>query len=323
MSDEEIQNILMDSKNIRYGIGGSSQKIKFKNDLVFVKKIPVSNFELSYIDSMSTANIFNLPMYYHYGVGSLGFSVWRELETHLLTTKWVLNGDCMNFPVLYHWRLIPDDKPKIDFSYWKDLDDYLNYWGNNHEINNRANLLINAKHSLIIFLEFFPKNLSNAMIENKNLNEEDTLIFLETVNNDIEKTLKFLSSKSFVHFDVHFENIVTDDKNFYISDFGLALTDSFELSKVEKNFLNDHKNFDYGSYYYFFVNKILNNYITSSDWDGKVLEYNISIFKKHLPKKISAFIENYYYVACEIQKFYINIMKDKTTLYDGSMDKLL
>jgi hypothetical protein len=44
---------------------------------VFVKKIPLTDLELRTPKVGSTANIFNLPMYLQYGVGSKGFGAWR------------------------------------------------------------------------------------------------------------------------------------------------------------------------------------------------------------------------------------------------------
>lgn len=66
------------------GIGGTSVQIDIENITVFVKKVPITELELKPDNFMSTANIFNLPMCYQYGIGSAGFSTWRELAaTHL------------------------------------------------------------------------------------------------------------------------------------------------------------------------------------------------------------------------------------------------
>ena len=56
---------------------------------------------------MSTANLFELPIYYQYGIGSAGFNAWRELYTHIITTDWVIRNKCPNFPRMYHWRILP------------------------------------------------------------------------------------------------------------------------------------------------------------------------------------------------------------------------
>jgi hypothetical protein len=72
---------------------------------VFVKRVPVTDIE--YDNLFSTKNLYDLPMYYHYGVGSAGFGVFRELVTHIKTTNWVLAGAIVTFPLMYHYRIIP------------------------------------------------------------------------------------------------------------------------------------------------------------------------------------------------------------------------
>ena len=52
----------------------------------------------------STANLFDLPLFYHYGVGSSGFGVWRELDACLRASAWALSGEGPHFPQVHHWR---------------------------------------------------------------------------------------------------------------------------------------------------------------------------------------------------------------------------
>ena len=64
----------------------------------------------------STKNLYDLPTYYQYGVGSAGFGVFRELVANIKTTNWVLQGAIANFPLLYHARIIPfsGERPDVD-----------------------------------------------------------------------------------------------------------------------------------------------------------------------------------------------------------------
>ncbi len=61
----------------------SSVQIEVDNISIFVKQILVTELELKPNHFMSTANLFNLPMCYQYGIGSSGFSAWRELAAHV------------------------------------------------------------------------------------------------------------------------------------------------------------------------------------------------------------------------------------------------
>ena len=44
--------------------------------------------------------------------------------------------------------------------------------------------------------------------------------------------------------DAHFENIATDGEEIYFVDFGLALSDTFELAEPEATFIERHRCFD-------------------------------------------------------------------------------
>ena len=71
---------------------------------VFVKKVPLTELERRSEHVMSTANLFGLPAFYQYPLGSAGFGAWRELAAHVMTTNWVLAGGYQGFPLLFGWR---------------------------------------------------------------------------------------------------------------------------------------------------------------------------------------------------------------------------
>ncbi|GAA3413993.1 hypothetical protein [Streptosporangium vulgare] len=54
-----------------------------------------------------------------------------------------------------------------------------------------------------------------------------------------------MSSRGLVHFDAHFANILTDGRQLYFADFGLALSSRFDLSADESDFLSDHLAYDH------------------------------------------------------------------------------
>lgn len=53
-----------------------------------------------------------------------------------------------------------------------------------------------------------------------------------------------MSSRGLVHFDAHFNNVLTDGRLVYFADFGLAMSSGFELSAAEAQFLSDHLAYD-------------------------------------------------------------------------------
>ena len=71
LSQEEIQELLSSGEKIHIGIGGTAVKLEIESIPVFAKKIPLTEIDMQ--NEFSTKNLFNLPTYYQYGVGSTGF----------------------------------------------------------------------------------------------------------------------------------------------------------------------------------------------------------------------------------------------------------
>lgn len=86
VSDRELSRLLAKSK-VSEG-WGSNHIVEEFGGKVFVKKIPVTKLESE--NMFSTKNLYRLPLYYNYGVGSAGFGAFRELALHIKTTNWVL-----------------------------------------------------------------------------------------------------------------------------------------------------------------------------------------------------------------------------------------
>jgi hypothetical protein len=55
-----------------------------------------------------------------------------------------------------------------------------------------------------------------------------------------------LRKNGVIHFDAHFYNVLTDEEQAYLADFGLALDRSFALTKEEERFFRQHIDYDYG-----------------------------------------------------------------------------
>jgi hypothetical protein len=63
-NDAELTELLESSTVIGNSIGGSSAVLNFSNTNIFIKKIRLTDIERRPENKMSTANIFNLPLYY-------------------------------------------------------------------------------------------------------------------------------------------------------------------------------------------------------------------------------------------------------------------
>lgn len=142
---------------------GASQTLAFENSKVFVKRVPVTKLE--YDNLFSTANLYQLPTFCNYGLGSTGFGVFRELLTYLKTTHWVLQGETAHFPLLYHYRLLPYAGP------WAEVDDeahreFVASWANNENLSRYALERAKAPYELILCLEHIPYVLESWLREN-------------------------------------------------------------------------------------------------------------------------------------------------------------
>jgi serine/threonine protein kinase len=214
---------------------GINHTIQMGESAVFVKRVPITDVE--YHNLLSTKNLYDLPTYYNYGIGSAGFNVFRELMAHLKTTHWVLDGAIDTFPLMYHYRVMP-------FSGWRvDVDmaqhqKYVEYWGDNANIGNYVLGRTKANYELVLFLEYVPYVLA-TWLQNHHGQCQQPLA-------DLFRTVDFLREQGVVHFDAHFNNVLTDGDRTYLTDFGLVLDRSFSLTKQEEDFFTEHVFYDYG-----------------------------------------------------------------------------
>src|ERR1700729_3312206 len=152
LSDNQISTLLESSTPIGNSIGGSSALLRISDTNIFIKKIRLTDIERLPENAMSTANLFHLPLYYQYGVGSTGFGTWRELAAHILSTNWVIAGECLNFPILYHWRVVPGFSQEPDEEQLVKLDKDVKYWNNSSAIHDRLKANLYASANIVLFL---------------------------------------------------------------------------------------------------------------------------------------------------------------------------
>jgi hypothetical protein len=312
MSDEQLEQAISNGKIMHKGIGGESLQIEIDSISIFVKKIPVTDLELHPDHYMSTSNIFNLPMCFQYGIGSAGFGVWREVAAHIMTTKWVISNKSPNFPIMYHWRILKYiDKKIISDEEQIALDKDMAYWENNQEINFRLKEKALASNHVYLFLEFIPSNLYDWLNQQLSFDEEVAIRSIQFIENQMKEINNFMGSKKFLHMDAHFENILTDGKQLYYSDFGLVLSNEFNLNDIEIDFMQDNVSYDYASGSVNLLHSIITNFL------GK--EIILKEFYENKPQilegKIEAVIQKHMPISLIMDKFYSSIQKDKSYLY--------
>lgn len=245
-SDRRLRDAVAAAPELGSGIGGRSAEMEVEGVRVFVKRVPLTEVELRPEHVRSTANLFELPLFYQYGVGSAGFGAWRELAAHLMTTGWALKNEYAGFPLLYHWRVLPDGPPAGFIDGLGGVDGAVAHWEGSSAVRRRLEAIGRSSFSLVLFLEHVPQTLAEWLGDNRGAaaREPGAESPYRWVENALLRGTEFMSGRGLVHFDTHFANLLTDGRRVYFADFGLALSRDFELSAQERAFLADHLVYD-------------------------------------------------------------------------------
>ncbi|MET7302308.1 protein kinase family protein [Embleya sp. NPDC005575] len=242
-SDRGLGELVDAAAPLGSGIGGSSALLEVAGTPVFVKRVPLTELELRPDHVRSTANVFGLPVFCQYGIGGPGFGAWREAAVHTMTTNWVLSGQYQGFPLMYHWRVLPDTAPALPKEL-ADVDRAVSYWGGGPEVRRRIEALGESPASLVLFLEYFPQTLHEWLTEQVRVGDEAAGKACALVERDLEAGTSFMNDRGLLHFDAHFRNILTDGRRLYFADYGLALSSCFDLTPAEVDFFARHRTYD-------------------------------------------------------------------------------
>ncbi len=235
---------------------GRKHTIELGGSKIFVKRVPITDVE--YENMYCTGNLYRLPSYYHYGFGSAGFNVFRELVTHIKTTNWVMDGAIAGFPLMYHHRIVPcwGTRPAVNMARHQE---YVAYWDGNVDVARYVLDRAHAKHELVIFLEHIPHMLGPWLLRNSKA--------APGMLDDLRATITFLRKNGIVHFDADAANILTDGERTYLTDFGLSLDRSFALANDEQIAFLQHEFYDYGEILCSLASVALSEYESLPDGD--------------------------------------------------------
>ncbi|MET7481745.1 protein kinase family protein [Streptomyces sp. NPDC005538] len=241
LSDHELAELVAAATPLGTGVGGRSVLVEVDGRKVFVKRMPLTDVERLPENVRSTANVFGAPAFCHYGIGAVpnpGFGVWRELVVHEMTTNWVVSGRFPGFPLLHHWRVLPDPEQWLPEEL-ADVERNVAYWGGGRE---HIEALRTASASLTLFLEHLPYTLHDWVSAQLRTGDPDAACAL--VEHGLVAVTGFLHEHQLVHFDAHFRNILTDGRQLYLADHGLALSPRFQLTADERDFHDRHRHYD-------------------------------------------------------------------------------
>lgn len=257
LSDRQLVDRLEAAQVVSEGIGGTGVRLEVDGVPVFAKRVPLTDRERAF--PHSTANLYDLPMFCHYGLGSPEGSAWRELALHTLATGWVLTGECPHFPLLHHWRVLPLPAGRVPD---RGLEDDVAYWGGSAAVRRRLTELAGATASIVLFCEYFPVTLHHWL--------PGRLHEIERVADQLFATTAFLRTQGLLHFDAHFGNFLTDGTGLYLTDFGLALSRRFDLTAAEVAFADRNAHHDEAYVAMHLVNWLVTELLGIPDRAGRV-----------------------------------------------------
>lgn len=315
ISDRRLGELVDAAPLLGSGIGGVAVRMDVDGVPVFVKRIPLTDLERRPDHVMSTANLFDLPTYLQYGIGSPGFGVWRELAVHAMTTNWVLGGQWESFPLMYHWRVLARRSPPAATSTEGDrFPRTVEYWGGSPSVRERYEQILRASADVVVFVEYVPQNLS-AWIAKQLAGDADTI---DAACGMLERHLRagvaFMNSNGLLHFDAHFGNILTDGHRLYFADFGLATSSRFELSGVESAFFHRHRSYDTFQTMTALVNRLVKELAGTSDRDGYLCRCAEGREPLDMPPAAAAILRRYAPLALVGNRFYGRLQREGRTV---------
>jgi hypothetical protein len=241
LGDRELGELVDGALLVGSTIGGRAVVLDIAGTRVFAKRVPLTDLERQPDNVGSTANLFELPTFYQYRVGSAGFGVWRELAAHAMTTAWVLGQECESFPLMHHWRVLdapaPDEAPDA-------LERMVAYWDGSPAVRARLEAIACSSASVVMFLEYIPHTLHEWLTAQLALGDAAVAAACAMVARTSSSVVSFMRSNELLHLDTHFHNILTDGERLYFADFGLAMSRRFALSEPELSFFDDHTSYD-------------------------------------------------------------------------------
>jgi hypothetical protein len=328
LSDQDLSNLLNLAPLVATGVGGRAVLLEIEGVPVFAKFVRLTDLEQRPENHMSTANVFQLPPFCQYGVGSPGLGAWREVAANTLMAKWALEGQCESFPLMYHWRVIKDSQlntppsPSLNEEF-ADVERMVEYWDHSPAMRARLEAIRHSSASVVIFLEHIQHNLKDWLAMQKAVGAGAIESACAMVERNLVTDALFFSKNGFMHFDAHFRNILTDGERLYFADLGLSTSRRFALSEDEIEFLDRNTKHDECYLITQLVNWLVTNLSdvahSEKNFSGRSTPYVRNEFIRGCadgaepsgaPAWAAAVIKRYAPVAAVMNAFYLKLQVD-------------
>lgn len=205
LSDDEVAAVLIDGEPLATGIGGSTARVRVEGTPVFVKQMPLTAWERA--DTDSTANLFDLPMACHYGIGSPGFGAGRERAVHELSSRWVHHRDTDIFPLLLHSRVL-EQRCRTDASEFEGSVPQRQWGAGWPSVKRRVDALREAESSVVLFLEYLPETLETWLRAQFTADAHTSGTAFAAALDQIISGSAWMRARGLQHLDVHPQNIL-------------------------------------------------------------------------------------------------------------------
>ena len=239
LDDAGVRALVDAAETVGVGIGGTTKTVLIDGTTVFLKQLPLTNAEEA--DPTSTASSVGLPFACHYGIGSPSHGAGRELAAHQMASEWVRAGKAEFFPLLLGWRVL--ERPcGLDLHEF-DGEGPPRQWGPHWpQIQKKVTAMKDAASSVVLFLEYVPDTLG-ALLRRSLSGDSGEAVFTDAVKQILEAT-EWMRAEGFQHFDVHPGNILVREGSLLLTDFGLTLHGSFDLTEEEAASMASHEGYD-------------------------------------------------------------------------------
>jgi hypothetical protein len=310
-SDHQLARRLDAAPQLASGIGGTARLLEVEGHPVFAKCVPLTARELEPAHRHSTANLFRLPAFCQYGVGSPGFGAWRELAANLMARDWVLSGPLECFALACHWRVLdaaPAAPPAA--AALAEIERSVAFWHGAPAMRERLLALAQAPARLVLFLEYIPHTVHDWLGAQLAAGDGAFEAACAMVEQRLLAELLPMNQRGLLHFDAHLRNILTDGQQLFYADLGLATSPRFELAPDERDFVQRHAGHDTCHALTQLVNLIVKAYLPAGD-AGSPAERNAQVRRcaegtmlGSLPASLAELVRRHAPMAAVMNDFY-------------------
>jgi hypothetical protein len=159
-----------------------------------------------------------------------------------MVSDWVIGGNCGAFPLLYHWRIVPNVAPRELGE--ADIVRALKFWADSAEVETRLRALSASTTVVAVFIEHVPLVLRVWLDSQLAFGGREMASSVQGVLDQLLAATTQMRADGVVHFDAHLDNVLTTGQQLVVSDFGLAVAADFQLDDAEKQFLRTHTDHD-------------------------------------------------------------------------------